>query len=404
MILVIKNAFFAKTPHSKLMNPISIKTVESSEDKRAFLSLPWTVYKDDPYWVPPLFNERMAFIDPAHQPFFEHAEVEFFLAKRGQKAVGTIAAFTNHQHNEFQEENVGFFGFFEVLDDPDAANIAKILLKTAEDWAKQRGHDAIRGPAQFSTNEECGLLVDGFDDMPRILMTYNPPRYVDYVEGYGYKKAMDLWAWSAATDIFEGKQKLPEKLLRVVEKVKQKNEITVRTINMRNFDAEVDIVKKLYNISWAKNWGFVPMTDKEIEKLGEDLKPILDPDLVFVAEIDGEPVGFSLTLMDLNEPLRLAYPRPETPEWWTMMKFAWHWKVRRKISWARVFTLGVLPEYRARGVDALFYYETAQAAMKKGIHFAEMSWILENNDAMNRPIEFFGAEIYKTYRFYEKVL
>jgi GNAT superfamily N-acetyltransferase len=386
------------------MNPITIHAVESTEDKRAFLSVPWRVYKDDPYWVPPLFNERMAFIDPAHQPFFEHAEVEFFLARRGEEVVGTIAAFTNHRHNEFQGDNVGFFGFFEVIDDPQAADIAKVLLDTAENWARVHGHDSLRGPAQFSTNEECGLLVDGFDDMPRILMTYNPRRYVDYVEGNGYQKAMDLWAWSAATNILEGGRKLPKKLIRVVERVKAKNKITVRKINMRNFDAEVDIVKQLYNVSWAKNWGFVPMTDKEIEKLGEDLKAILDPDLVFVAEVDGRPVGFSLTLLDLNEPLQLASPHPDTPEWWTMVKFVWHWKVRRKITWARVFTLGVLPEYRALGVDAMFYYETAKAAMKKGLKFAEMSWILANNDAMNRPIEFMGAQIYKTYRFYEKFL
>lgn len=383
------------------MNPLSIHTVESVEDRRAFLSLPWRVYQDDPHWVPPLFSERLHFIDPDHHPFFEHAEVEFFMAKRGAEVVGTIAAFTNHRHNEFQEENIGFFGFFEVLDDPQAA---QLLLDTAENWARARGHDAIRGPAQYSTNEECGLLVDGFDDAPRILMTYNPPRYIDYIEGSGYQKAMDLWAWSLPIASFGGGEKIPPKLVRVVEKVRERENIHIRKINMRKFDTEVEIVKKLYNTSWARNWGFVPMTDAEIDALGDELKPLIDPDLVFIAEVEGETVGFSLTLPDLNNPLRLAYPRPGTPEWWTLVKMAWHWKVRRRYDWVRVFALGVLPEYRARGIDALFYYESIKETVRKGIKYGEMSWILENNDPMNRPVEFMGAEVYKTYRFYEKAL
>ncbi|MEA3351478.1 MAG: N-acetyltransferase [Chloroflexota bacterium] len=391
------------------MKPLHIRTVKTIQDRHAFLSLPWRVYKDDPYWVPPLFSERMEFVDPEHQKFFEHAEVEFFLARRGESSsssgqgevVGSIAAFTNHRHNQFQDENVGFFGFFEVLDDPEAA---RVLLETAENWVRERGHDSIRGPAQFSTNEECGLLVDGFDDRPRILMTYNPRRYMDYIKQAGYEKAMDLWAWAINLDILEGGEKFPDKLARVVEKVKQRGHIHIRKIKMKEFDIEVERVKKLYNTSWAKNWGFVPMTDAEIGKISEELRPIIDTDLVFIAEVDSKPAGFSLTLLDMNEPLRLAYPKPDTPEWWTLSKFAWHWKVRRRISWVRVFALGVLPEYRALGIDALFYYHTALEAMKKGIQFAEMSWILENNDMMNRAIELMGAKIYKTYRFYEKAL
>lgn len=383
------------------MESLIIEPVETIQQRREFISLPWRVYKDDPNWVPPLFSERMAFLDPQKNPFYEHATVQLYLARRGAEVVGTIAAFTNHRHNEFQGENIGFFGFFEVLDDKEAADA---LLETAEHWARQQGHTALRGPAQFSTNEECGLLVDGFDDPPRILMTYNPPRYVDYIESRGYVKAMDLWAHALSTDIYAGGSKFPDKLIRVVKKVKERGDIRVRKINLKDFDAEVERVKKIYNSSWAKNWGFVPMTDAEIEKLGEDLRPIIDPDLVFVAEVDGEAVGFSLTLPDLNQPLRLAYPNPHTPEWVTMAKFLWHWKVRRQINWVRVFALGVLPEYRARGIDALFYYETGLEALKKGIKFAEMSWILENNDMMNRGIRLMGGEVYKTYRFYEKAL
>ncbi|MBC8506682.1 MAG: N-acetyltransferase [Anaerolineales bacterium] len=383
------------------MNHLTTQTVESIEDRRAFVSFPWRVYQDDPHWVPPLFSERMLFIDPEHHPFFEHAEVDFFLAKRGDDVVGTIAAFTNYRHNEFQEENIGFFGFFEVLDDSEAA---KFLLETAENWVRERGHDAIRGPAQYSTNEECGLLVDGFDDPPRILMTYNPPRYVDYIEGQGYQKAMDLHAYAQDTDILAGGSKFPQKLVRVVKKIKEKGDIHIRKVDLKNYDLEVERVKKIYNQSWARNWGFVPMTDAEFVELGKELRPILDPDLTLVAEIDGEPIGVSITLPDLNQPLRLAYPSSKTPEWLTMLKLVWNWKITRQVTWARVLILGVLPEHRMRGVDALFYYETAIAALKKGIKHAEMSWILENNDAISRPIRVMGGEIYKTYRFYEKAL
>lgn len=383
------------------MKPVKIHPVETTEERRAFLAFPWRVYKNNPYWVPPIFSERMSFTDPKKNPFFEHAKVQFFTAKRGDEIVGTIAAFTNHQYNEFQGENIGFFGFFEVLEDKEAADA---LLETAENWAREQGHEALRGPAQFSTNDECGLLVDGFDDPPRILMTYNPPYYVDYIEARGYENAMDLWAYSVNTNIFEKGAKYPEKLKRVVKKVKERGEITLRKINMKHYDKEIERVKVIYNSSWAKNWGFVPMTDAEIEKLGEDLKPIIDPDLVLVAEVEGKAVGFSLTLPDLNKFLRMAYPKPNTPEWWTMAKFAWHWKIRNKVDWIRVFALGIIPEYRGRGIDALFYYETGMEAFRKGIPYAEMSWILANNDMMNRGIRLMGGEVYKTYRFYEKKL
>jgi GNAT superfamily N-acetyltransferase len=379
------------------MHPLQIQSVVTETDRHAFLHFPWRVYQGDPYWVPPFYSERVHFIT-AH-PFLAHAEIEYFMAKRGEEVVGTIAAFINHRHNEFHNEHIGFFGFFEVLEDPEAA---AALLKTAEDWVRARGYDAIRGPAQFSTNEECGLLVDGFDDPPRILMTYNPKRYVAYIESQGYTKAMDLHAYALDTDLYAGGSKFPEKLIRVVEKIKAKGDIHIRKVDMKHFDQEVIRVKEIYNQSWARNWGFVPMTDTEFDAMGDELRQVLDPDMALVCEIDGKPIGVSITLPDLNQPLRCAYPRPGTPDWWTMVKLAWHWKVKREVTWARVLILGVLPEYRARGVDALFYYETAQAALKKGIQHAEMSWILENNDAISRPIRVMGGEVYKTYRFYDK--
>lgn len=381
------------------MNSLIIKSVETTEDRKAFLSFPWTVYKDDPYWVPPIFSERMHFTDPEKNPFFQHSEAQFYMALRGERIAGTIAVFTNHLHNEYQNENVSFFGFFEVLEDYEAA---ELLFKTAEAWAKERGHTALRGPAQWSTNDECGLLVDGFDDSPRILMTYNPSYYVDYVEKLGYKYARDLWAYKLGVKEFM--EITGERLDKLTTRILERKNITIHTLDMKKYDEEVNKFKILYNNAWSKNWGFIPMTDPEFDQLADELHAIIDPDLVFIAEKDGEPVGFSLTLPDLNKPLRLAYPKPNTPEWWTMAKLVWQWKIRRKVSWIRVFALGVIPEYRKLGIDALFYYKTAQAALKKGIKMAEMSWILDNNNLMNKPIIAMGGEVYKTYRYYEKDL
>ncbi len=381
------------------MNSLIIKSVETTEDRKAFLSFPWTVYKDDPYWVPPIFSERMHFTDPEKNPFFQHSEVQFYMALRGEKIAGTIAVFINHLHNEYQGENVAFFGFFEVLEDYEAA---ELLFKTAEAWAKERGHTALRGPAQWSTNDECGLLVDGFDDNPRILMTYNPSYYVDYVEKSGYKYARDLWAYKLGVKEFM--EITGERLDKLTTRILARKNITIHNLDMKKYDEEVNKFKLLYNNAWSKNWGFIPMTDLEFDQLADELHSIIDPDLVFIAEKDGKTVGFSLTLPDLNEPLRLAYPKPNTPEWWTMVKLVWQWKIRRKVSWIRVFALGVIPEYRNLGIDALFYFKTAQAALKKGMKMGEMSWILDNNDLMNKPIIAMGGEVYKTYRYYEKDL
>jgi GNAT superfamily N-acetyltransferase len=382
-----------------MMSEILIRVMRTPSEREDFITFAWKVYKDNPYWVPPLINERKDFLNPEKNPFFEHAVVEYFMAFRGDEPVGTIAAFTNSAYNEFQSVNIGFFGFFEVLEDREAAHA---LLHTAEDWARKAGHDAIMGPAQFSTNDESFLLIDGYDDPPRALMTYNPPYYKDFIESAGFPKVMDSWAYSLYLPTFI--QNLPEKLERVVEKVRHKKRLQIRPIRMKEFHLEVDRFKKVYNRSWERNWGFVPMTDGEIDQLAENLKPIMDPDLVLMVEVDGEVVGFSLTVPDLNQPLLHAYPRPNVPELFTMVKLLWHWKVRKRAEWIRVIALGVLPEFRARGVDALIYLETAKRAASKGYHWAEGSWILENNEMMNRSIRMLGGEVYKTYRMYEKKL
>jgi GNAT superfamily N-acetyltransferase len=381
---------------------LRVRPIATPAERLAFIQFMWQVYRNDPNWVPYLISERQAFLDPQRNPTFAHLDVQLFVAEQRGQIVGTIAAFINHRHNEFHNEQVGFFGFFETINN---YAVAEALLSTACEWVRAKGMTAIRGPANFSTNDEIGMLVEGFDSPPVILMTYNPRYYPEFVERFGFTKAQDLWAYHIDIDIFrEHPEQAPAKLLRVVEKVKQRGEFTVRPVNMKRFHEEVEAIKAVYNSAWERNWGFVPLTDAEIDHLAKNLKQIIDPKTVFIAEADGRAIGVVIPLPNLSEPLRLAYPRPGEPEWWTMLKLLWHWKVRRRVRLLRVFALGVIEPYRNRGVDAVLYYSAGRAALDRGYHEIEMSWILESNTIMNRTIEVFGGRKYKTYRVYEKSL
>ncbi len=379
---------------------VRIVPVTAPQQRQEFARFPWRLYRNNPYWVPPIFGDRLKLLDPEKHPFWEHAEQQLFLAMRGAEVVGTISAHINHRHNEVHGDKVGFFGFFETIED-DA--VAGALFDAAADWLRARGMEAMRGPENPSQNEECGLLVDGFDLPPVVMMSYNPRYYQGLIERSGFQKAQDLYAWDIRTDIFDNDvQKLPAKFLRVAEQARRREGLVVRKIDMKHFDREVEIAKQVYNLAWEKNWGFVPMTDHEIEHLGNELKFIVDPDLVYFAEVDGKPAGISLGIPDVNQALLKARPQPNT---WsfplTVIKLLWH---RRKIDAFRLMIMGVVPQYRELGIDALFYVETAQVAFAKGYKRCEMSWILESNDMMNRIIERLGGKIYKTYRIYEKPL
>jgi GNAT superfamily N-acetyltransferase len=382
---------------------LEVTPVKTRQEFMDFVSLAWQVYKDDPQWVPPLVSMMQEMFDPQKNPLWEHSEFQNFLARRDGRVVGRITALVNGSHNEVHQERMGFFGFFEVLEDYEAA---EALFDAAGEWLRARGMTAMRGPANPSVNDEYGLLVDGFDSPPVVMMTYNPPYYADFIERYGFAQAMDLWAYHLDTSLFGGEKvdRLPAKLVRVAEVARKRYKYTVRNINLRDWDAEVERFKRVYNSAWEKNWGAVAMTDHEIEHLADGLKQIMDPDLVFVVEKGDEVVGVSITLPDVNQALLRAYPSPRTWELWTLLKFLWRYKVRSCIDGIRVLILGVLEPYRGTGVDAILYYETALAALPKGYKNAEMSWILETNEPMNRAVRFMGGEVYKTYRIYEKPL
>lgn len=376
--------------------PISVRPVRTKRDLMQFIKFPFRLYRDDPYWVPPLIFERKAFFNPKKNPFYRHAEVELFLAERGGEVVGTISAHINYTHNEFHNERVGFFGFFEVVEDYE---VARALLDTACAWVAQRGMKAIRGPMNFSTNEECGLLVEGFDSPPVVFMTYNPRYYQEFLERYSMVKAMDLWAYKMDIEsVGRDMSGLPPKLKRAVDMALARGGFTVRNANIKDFENELARLKAIYNAAWQRNWGFVPMSEEEIDHLARGIKPWIDPDLIFVAEVDGKPVGVSVTLPDMNQVLLHLNGRLFPFGW---LKFLWY---RRKVRICRVFAMGVVEGYRGLGIDAVLYYLTGKAAIPKGYTMAEMSWILENNTMMNRAIRFLGGKVYKTYRIYEKAL
>jgi GNAT superfamily N-acetyltransferase len=377
------------------MSTITVQPVTDKKGILEFVRFPFKLYRGDPNWVPPLIEERRDIFDPKKNPLYEHSRFQLYLARRDGELVGTIGAIVNDRHNEVHHELMGAFGFFECIDDQA---VADALLDTAEAWCREQGMTVIRGPLNFSMNDEVGTLIDGFDEPPMVMMTYNPRYYPALIECHGYIKAMDLYAW--VTDIEQGLKNAPEKLYRVSQKALEKQGLRIRKIDMKNFDHEVEVFKEVYNRAWQRNWGFVPMTDAEIDHLVRSMKPLLDPELIFMAETqDGKPAGVSLTLPDLHQALKASGGGRMWP--FGLLKFLWN---RRKIDQARLIAMGMIEEYRGRGVDAVFYLQTAKTALERGYKRLEGSWILESNTMMNQIIERLGGIRYKTYRIFEKPL
>ena len=377
------------------MSNIVIEPVNTRKGMSEYVQFPFKLHKNDPCWVPPLIEERLAYFDTKKNPFWEHSRYQLFVARRGGQLVGTIGGVVNDNHNKVHEELAGGWGFFESVNDPE---VSGMLLQAAEDWSRLQGMNLIRGPLNFSTNDEVGMLIDGFDTPPMVMMTHNPRYYPSLVEACGYVKAMDLYAW--IYDIQKALSEAPQKLYRVSSKAMAKQGLHVRKVDMRHFDSEVEKIKVAYNGAWQKNWGFVPMTDHEIEHLANGLKPVIDPNLIFIAETeDGKPAGVSLSLPDLHQALK----RSGGGHMWPLgiPKFM---LARRHIDQVRLAIMGMMEEYRGRGADAVFYLETAQEALKHGYKRLEGSWILETNTMMNTIIERMGGYKYKTYRIYEKPL
>jgi hypothetical protein len=369
---------------------IRVVPAEAGREYRQFLDLPWTVYRGDPWWVPPIRRDVAGLLDRRH-PFFLNADRRLFLALDGDRPVGRIAAIINRAHDRFHGESAGFFGFFECMPDPAAA---AALFAAAEEWLASQGARFSQGPMDPSTNEVCGTLVEGFAASPWVMMPYNPTYHPALIEGAGYGKAKDLWAF-----FYELAEVVPARLGRISDRILAREPgLRVRPIDMSDFAGELLRIQTIYNDAWEKNWGFVPMIPEEFAHMAKQLKPLVVPGLVQIAELDGEPVGFIMSVPDYNHAIRHLNGRM-TP--WGLARFL---LASRKIRTFRLMTMGMRAAWRKRGLDAVLFAKSYEAAKALGFRYCEFSWILEDNFLTHRSAELFGAVHYKTYRIYRKEL
>ncbi len=367
----------------------TIKQVISRNDLKEFIDFPYDLYKGDPNFTPELFIGQRDLLKDTH-PFFQHSKASYYLAKEGNKTIGRIAAIKNGNHITYTGKKDGFFGFFDVIND---YSIAQALLDTAKEWIKMEQLDSILGPVNPSTNETCGALIKGFDVPSPVMLTYNKPYYPEFLEKYGFRKKMDLFAYTMLGK--EVPKRFSEASGALEERLKKRG-IILRKLELKNFKEETKKVKEVYNKAWDKNWGFVPMTDTEFDYMAKDMKMVLDPDLAFIAEHNGTPIGFSLSLPDINFILRKIPRGRLLPSGIFKLLL-----LRKKIKNIRIITLGIVEEYRRHGIEAIFYARTLENGLKNGYVTADASWILENNLQMNRGLESLNAHIYKTFRIYE---
>ena len=369
---------------------MQVRAVATPADLERFHRLPWTIYRGDPNWVPPLLAERRELLDPHRNPFFENAKVELFLAVAGDKILGRIAAIINERHLAAHKDAAGFFGLFECVNDPV---VASALFKAAGDFLAARGLKIMRGPANLSVNDDMGLLGEGFDSPPVIMMPYNPAYYQPLIEQSGFQKTMDLLAFWG-----DGRRQIPERAVHAVEVCQRRFKFSIRPVNMKTFAADLEKIHQVYTQAWQDNWGAVAMTRKEFEHAAAQLKDVINPALCLIAEVGGEVAGFSLALPDFNQVLIHLNGRLFP---FGFLKVLW-W--RRRINTVRIITMGVIEKFRHMGIDNAFYCETWQQAVARGMPFGEMSWILETNAAMNNALLKLGFKIYKRYRVYDRAV
>lgn len=363
----------------------------SSRDVSRFLQLGYAIYDRDPHWVAPLLMDLKKVFTDAN-PLFDHAEMALWVARRDGRDVGRIAGIVDQHLNAASKDSLACFGFFESVDDPA---VSQALFQAVTAWARGHGARTVLGPCNPTTNDECGLLVDGFDSSPMLMMTYNPKYYIGLVEGAGFRKAKDLLAFDIDLST------LPmDRLRRIAEKVKSRNPgLRLRPLLRKTLTQDLAKVKEVYNAAWQDNWGFVPMTDPEVNFMAERLKPLLMEGLVWLAETATEPVGFLLALPDYNIPLKPLRGHVVTPRILGFLPHLLGWK---RPPACRVLTLGVKDTYRSKGLESAMLIEGLNVGFKAGFKRAEASWILEDNTMMCRVLEAIGGKPYKTYRMYER--
>jgi len=374
------------------MPQIEITQVASKAERDVFIKFPWRIYKGDPAWVPPLLLERKEFLDQKKHPFFEHGAAALFLARSGGKIVGRIMASDDPNYNAFHQSSVGCFGLFECVNDPA---VAAALFEAATNWLRATGRDEIMGPIDYSTNYVCGLLVEGFDFPPTLLTAHNPPYYPALIEGLGFNKVIDFYAWW-----FSEPARAATRLRRLAASLRKRDAATIRQGNLKNFRTEAGRLREIYNDAWKENWGFVPFTEKEFEFMAKELKQLVVPEFTLIAEVGDEPVGFILCVPDINVAFRkingrlTSYGLPIG-----LAKLLYH---KSRIRTARLIALGVKPKYRRGGIAEMLVLRIIEDAMIKRGFTGELSMTLEDNHLINRFLAAIGAKKYKTYRIYRR--
>lgn len=372
----------------------SIKEIDlnNKKDKKAFVELPWSIYKNDPHWVAPLKMAVNDLLNITKHPFYKTAHVKAWLAVKDSVIVGRILAIHNFSYNKYENNKVGHFGLYEVINDQE---ISDALINVASSYLKEQGLTSIQGPMNPGTNYECGLLVDRYDDAPQVMMTYNPPYYETLLANKGFVKAMDLLAYNLDLSI-----ELPKIILDIADRAEKKSRITYRTVNLKNWKAELEIIFDIYNSAWESNWGFVPMSKEEFDHTAKDMKSIVDPSLIQYAMVDGVEAGFILTLPDLNQIFKTIPNGNLSPM--AVYKLL---TPKKRITRARVIMMGVKKEYRKMGLETLLYRNSKTALLEKKIFKnVELSWILESNVEMNKPLFRMSGPAYKRYRLVEKAI
>jgi len=374
--------------------PVQITPVRSRRDLARFIDVPWHLFdrRRFPAWVPPL---RISVSDvlSTKNPFYRNADRELFIATDNGRLVGRIAAIENRAHNRFHDDRVGFFGFFECADDPA---VAAALFSAAEGWLKTRGLTVMRGPMNPSTNHECGMLIEGFDVHPVFMTNWNPAYYLPLMDGAGFSKAKDLnayWVQVSGPD----KTPLPPRFAALAQRALESSNVTFRDVDLRRFDQEVEMLWEVYNAAWEKNWGFVPMTRDELVHMAKDLKPLIDPNLAFVAEVGEKPVGVMINLLDYAQ-TQIRIPNGRLFPFGFLKLLA----AKRTLKSGRMMVLGIKAEHRTRAILPLFIHEVYRRAEAMNAVGGEASWILEDNLQMNRAMESMGARLYRKWRIYDR--
>ncbi len=383
---------------SKASSDIELIELPLSDRKlvERFIRVPWHVHRvhhPNPHWVPPLLMDRRDYLNPKKNPFFDHAEGAFWIARRNGKDVARIAAIKDRDYLDFHGDNTGYFGMFEC---PDDETIAAALVNRAAEWMRKQGLERAIGPLELSTNYISGALVEGHDRDPGINMPYNPPYYDGLLRSCGLGKAKDLWQWG-----LDLTKPMPPLMEKIAARVARRHSVQVRKMNLSNWDEEVGICLDIYNEAWEKNWGFVPVGEKEFRHMAADLKMVIHGDLGLVAEVDGKPVAFSLTIFNVN-PVMKKIDGSLFPT--GIFRLLWNLKIRPKINGARLILMGAREEYRKTGIVSMLMTETFRGAVGLGLTEGEIGWTLEDNDMVNKAIERMGGERVATYRVYEKEL